>query len=264
MPSPFPGMDPYLEGYLWPDVHSALAGQIRRQLEPLLRPRYVARLNIYMVGDRVPAHEIGVVFPDVEIIRPARPPSPPETQSHPSPRTAITPAPASVPVTLPLQVRLTSIHIRDTAKNELVTAIEILSPVNKREPGLTAYRQKRDELMMAGVHLLEIDLLRRGTRPWDDPRWPRADYVMSLVRRHNVQAEVWPVNLQEPLPVLPVPLREPDPDVPLDLPTALATIYDEAYYAATLDYNAPPPEPPLSEDDARWVDEVLRQSGWRK
>ncbi|NEP53451.1 MAG: DUF4058 family protein [Moorea sp. SIO3C2] len=25
MPLPFPGMDPYLEGYLWPDVHSALA-----------------------------------------------------------------------------------------------------------------------------------------------------------------------------------------------------------------------------------------------
>ncbi len=24
MPSPFPGMDPYLEGYLWPDVHQAL------------------------------------------------------------------------------------------------------------------------------------------------------------------------------------------------------------------------------------------------
>src|SRR5215211_5821787 len=25
MPSPFPGMDPYLEGYLWPDAHNALA-----------------------------------------------------------------------------------------------------------------------------------------------------------------------------------------------------------------------------------------------
>jgi len=25
MPSPFPGMDPYLEGYLWPDVHHRLS-----------------------------------------------------------------------------------------------------------------------------------------------------------------------------------------------------------------------------------------------
>ncbi|MGB0562287.1 MAG: DUF4058 family protein [Spirulinaceae cyanobacterium] len=32
MPSPFSGMDPYLEGYLWPDVHHALASKIRQQL----------------------------------------------------------------------------------------------------------------------------------------------------------------------------------------------------------------------------------------
>ncbi len=44
MPSPFPGMDPYLEGYLWPDVHHRLATQISDQLMPMLRPRYVARV----------------------------------------------------------------------------------------------------------------------------------------------------------------------------------------------------------------------------
>jgi hypothetical protein len=49
MPSPFPGMDPYLEGYLWPDVQSALANKIRQYLTPLLRPRYTARLGIYVV-----------------------------------------------------------------------------------------------------------------------------------------------------------------------------------------------------------------------
>ena len=51
MPSPFPGMDPYLEGYLWPDVHHALAAKIRQQLTPLLRPRYTARLTIYEAVD---------------------------------------------------------------------------------------------------------------------------------------------------------------------------------------------------------------------
>lgn len=49
MPSPFPGMDPYLEGYLWPDVHSALASKIRQHLTPLLRPKYAARLEVYLV-----------------------------------------------------------------------------------------------------------------------------------------------------------------------------------------------------------------------
>ena len=42
MPSPFPGMDPYLEGSLWMSVHSPLAVEIIRQLNPKLRPRYIA------------------------------------------------------------------------------------------------------------------------------------------------------------------------------------------------------------------------------
>src|SRR5207249_4412985 len=42
MPSPFPGMDPYLEGDLWTSVNALLATQIVRQLMPKLRPHYVA------------------------------------------------------------------------------------------------------------------------------------------------------------------------------------------------------------------------------
>jgi len=122
------------------------------------------------------------------------------------------------------------VQIRDAAGNELVTSIELISPTNKRNPGLGLYRQKRDRLQRAGVHLLEIDLIRRGTRPGADEDWPTSNYVMSLIRRHHAQAEMWPLSVRDRLPVLPVPLRAPDPDVPLDLPTALATIYDEAYY----------------------------------
>lgn len=43
MPSPFPGMDLYLEGYLWPDVHHALANKIWQQLAPKIRPSYTVR-----------------------------------------------------------------------------------------------------------------------------------------------------------------------------------------------------------------------------
>ncbi len=45
-------MNLYLEGYLWPDVHNALASKIRQQLTPKLRPRYTARLEVYVVEDR--------------------------------------------------------------------------------------------------------------------------------------------------------------------------------------------------------------------
>jgi hypothetical protein len=54
MPSPFPGMDPYLETpELWPDVHHELISQIRSALNPTLRPHYVARveLRVYISDD---------------------------------------------------------------------------------------------------------------------------------------------------------------------------------------------------------------------
>jgi len=43
MPSPFPGMDPYLETPdLWADVHHGLIGQIQAALTPRIKPHYVA------------------------------------------------------------------------------------------------------------------------------------------------------------------------------------------------------------------------------
>src|SRR3954454_20646745 len=101
MPSPFPGMDPYLEGYLWPDVHNALANKIRQQLTPLLRPRYTARLAIYVVEDSAPESDVGIMYPGIN------------------------------PIILPIDVQLTNVEIHDTASNRLVTSIEIVSPVNK-------------------------------------------------------------------------------------------------------------------------------------
>jgi hypothetical protein len=48
--SPFPGMDPYLEGEMWQEFHDRLANQISSQLMPLLQLKYVALLSKrYMV-----------------------------------------------------------------------------------------------------------------------------------------------------------------------------------------------------------------------
>ena len=58
MYSPFPGMDPFLEGYLWADVRQALAYQFRKQLVPLVEPAYAVRLAVYMLTDRVPASSV--------------------------------------------------------------------------------------------------------------------------------------------------------------------------------------------------------------
>jgi hypothetical protein len=249
-------MDPYLEGYLWPDVHHRLATEIARRLTPRIRPRYVARLEIYVVEDENPEVEIGIMYPDVEVIA---------VQERAAPGRGILTAEATealtAPLTLrllePVPVRIPTVEIRDVAKNELVTSIEILSPVNKREPGLSKYRQKRQRLQEANVHLLEIDLLRREERPLSRPRLPAAPYLITLIRAENHRAEIWPVYLQDSLPILPVPLRSPDSDVSLELGPALQTIYDEAAYDLSLHYEQPPPPPDLSPEEKTWLRQLL-------
>jgi hypothetical protein len=249
-------MDPYLEGYLWPDVHSALAHKIRQQLAPQIQPKYVARLEISIIEDYSPEAEIGIMYPDVEVIKVS-------SRSHSSP---LVPgdmggevvSPITAPLTIPLpQVRLTTVALRDVAQNILVTSIEILSPINKREPNLSHYRQKRERLREAHVHLLEIDLLRRGTRAWMHPRLPQASYLVLLTRAQANVVEVWPIALPEPLPILPVPLRSPDPDAVLDLSAALQAVYDEAFYQLSIDYTQDPPPPALSNEEMAWLSTQL-------
>src|SRR5687768_16766852 len=68
MPSPFPGMDPYLESAaIWPDVHHGLIACIQAELNPRLRPHYVARveLRVYISDDDDPGRE--VLVPDVRV-----------------------------------------------------------------------------------------------------------------------------------------------------------------------------------------------------
>ena len=261
MSSPFPGMDPYLEGYLWPDVHNALASKFRQLLTPQIRPNYVARLEIYLMRDAHPEAEVGIMYPDVEVLKTRREPRPePKPVAAGGVAVAAPPTeapPLTLPLPDPIPVRIPTIEIRDVAQNQLVTSIEILSPVNKREPGLSTYRDKRQQLRQAGVHLLEIDLLRRGERPFFHARLPASDYLITLIRANTQQADVWPLALRDPLPTLPVPLRKPDPDVSLPLTAALQDIYDEAAYDLSIDYTQAPPPPALSDDDVAWMQDLL-------
>lgn len=250
MPSPFPGMDPYLEGHLWPDVHSALAGKLRQLLAPLIRPRYAARLGVYVVEDTAPEADVGIMYPDLEVLL-VRPRELHETPAQPgAPRT---PAPIAVPVLAPVEVPLVSVEIHDAAQGRLVTSIEILSPVNKREPGLGPYRQKRLRLIRAGIHLVELDLLRRGARPFAHPRVPPTDYAVALTRAHAREMLVWPISLRDQLPPLPIPLLPPDEEVTLDLGAALRSVYDEAAYELSISYHQPPPPPALDESTGAWA-----------
>lgn len=255
MPSPFPGMDPYLEGSLWPDLHQELASAIRRQLVPHLKQGYVARLAVRTVKDSEPEEEIGVMCPDIGVFQDQHGPR----SSADAPALAtITPAAITIPTPAPVPVRLVRIELRFLETNRLVTAIEILSPVNKRGNGLREYRRKRERLRSARVHLLEIDLLRRGERVVPGRRVPDCDYLVSLTRARSNVADLWPISLHDPLPTVPVPLRKGDEDVPLGLGMALKAAYDDAAYQRSIDYSQPPPPPELSPHDAEWVRHMTR------
>ena len=262
MPSPFPGMDPYLEDpRFWSDVHQNLASEIQARILPALRPKYVARLIPRQVMDRPDEEELRVMFPDVTVQRiPSAPQLPPLTGGGIA--LAIAPAPMKAVNIMRVPFRQVTVEIHSVSSGRLVAAIEILSPVNKRDDsdGRDAYLRKRDSLLGASVHLLEIDLLRRGERlPVEPPIPDSADYAVVLSRADaRLDAEIWPIALADPLPVIPIPILPPDPDVPLDLQAAIDSIYERAGYDLDVDYSVPP-WPRLTPEQLAWTKNILQK-----
>jgi hypothetical protein len=157
----------------------------------------------------------------------------------------------------------TSIEIRDVAKRRLVTRIEVLSATNKFGPGREEYAHMRSAILVDAANLLELDLLRVGARLPDSDKLPATPYYIWLTRAKNrMNAYVWPIMLESPLPYVPVPLLEPGADVALDLQRALSTIYDIFGYDDLVDYNLAPPGNMQSEQ-LDWINEQLIRKGRR-
>lgn len=249
MHSPFPGMDPYLEGHLWPDVHNSLAYLIKVQLASRLMEPYTVHLNTYTVEDTSPEEDVGIMYPDVEVFRKPGVVKEPVGSYEPP----ITPETVILPAIKNVQVRIPVVEIKDSKSNQLITAIEILSPVNKRKPGLIPYREKRERLHNAGVHLVEIDLLRRGERPFEHPYLPKSHYLICLLRAGIGKTHIWAVDVKEPLPVIPIPLKQPDRDSSLDLAKAFNDLYEQGVFERSVDYSEAPPPPAFSEEEVEWM-----------
>ncbi|BCX04622.1 MAG: hypothetical protein KatS3mg053_2560 [Candidatus Roseilinea sp.] len=252
-------MDPYLEGEMWQEFHETLAGEIRAQLLPKLAPKYVALLSKRYVIQHVSAPLMGVaarrvIYPDVHVTQPPRILEPAIEYGVPAP---------TVELISPLeeQVPVTGVEVRDVANRTLVTVIEILSPVNKQDPGAAEYHQRRLELLKTRTHLLEIDLLRGGKRIMLVGELPAAPYFVFLSRwQRRPVTEVYAIQLRQPLPRVPVPLLPPDPDIVLDLQAAIDACFRLVGYERLLSYDQPPPPPELSPDDLAWVAERLHHT----
>ncbi len=262
MASPFPGMDPYIEDpEIWSDFHSNLATEIQGQLNPIIGPGYVARLTPRVTYEIVEIAKTQMVRPDVGVWQ-----NPLSRQGHTASAVVIPPAPVTSSVTLEVPLRLINVEVRKTGTLELVTAIEILSSVNK-QPSHDAYhdyQRKRKELLRSSAHLLEIDFLRGGQRPPLEEPVPLAPYYVVLSRVDlRPRVEVWPIQFRDKLPIVAVPLQEPDPDAPLDLAAALDAVYHRGGYASLIDYHRPPPPPKLTDAELVLVDALPRAEGVR-
>jgi hypothetical protein len=260
MPSPFPGMDPYIEKpSIWQDFHNNLAAEIQRQLAPQLRPRYFVRMTPRATYDTIELGKTRSALPDVGVIQQR------SIREGVPGYAAIAEPPFENRVEMEVEIEQQALEIRDEDE-ELVTAIELLSPVNKRRghDAFKTYRDKRRGVLRSDAHLLEIDLLRAGERvPVIDPL-PDASYFVFLSRSNlRPRIGVWAIRLRDSLPTIPVPLRKPDPDVVLDLQRAVETIYVIASYDQSINYRESPPPPPLSEEDAKWLEAFLREKGLR-
>lgn len=254
MPSPFPGMDPYLEGSLWTTFHFAFGAELLRQLAPRLRPRYIALPVERLVLEETSDLNITTanIYPDVSVL-PIRP-----GQSTGSSAASVA-APLQLATVIPQAVPHVSIEIRDVAQRQLVTAIEILSPTNKRGEGRAEYLTKRRRLLLSSAHLIEIDFLRDGERvPMQEPL-PEVPYFVFLSRAERRPVlDIWPVALDQPLPVVPVPLLAGDADLLVDFQAAFNATYDLLGYDLLIDY-ARPAAPPLAVEQEQWAAQLLRE-----
>lgn len=261
MPSPFPGMDPWLESATeWPGFHDILIVETVAVLQPELRKwGYYAN-----PGERGYLVEPGrPTYPDVVLIR--------------RPTSTSLPAAAVAEPDEPVLIRKSQVEVHegvveiyDSADNRLITGIEYLSPANKPAGvGRDLYEQKQEEMRDAGVHLVEVDFIRRGPHVLDVPinvadalkPW---NYLVNLARRGTDQYALYPIGIAERLPRIRIPLKQGDEDAILNLQDVFERSYAIGRYPERLDYTAPPPPPELDPDDAAWADELLKSKGLRK
>lgn len=255
----FPGMDPYLEDpQIWPGVHAALIVYIRDQLQPLLRPRYIAAIEerVFVEG---PDRQI---VPDVWITR--------RSADRPGASAAVAVAEVDQPVTVQvpsIEVHESYIEILDRKTGQsIVTVIEVVSPSNKYPgPGRDSYVAKQREVFGSRAHFVEIDLLRAGNHVLAVPEWVVRgsnvyDYLICTNRAHGLRDvfDLHPRSLRDRLPRFNIPLAGDDPDVPLDLQAAINQVYEAGSYGDRINYKGGC-RPPLSAGDQAWADEQVRR-----
>lgn len=253
MPSPFPGMDPYVEDrYDWSSFHAEFIVDIARRIRRALPKGFIAKVE----------QSLSVDGPDTAIFATARNAS----DSRQPDVTIFEVERAGGAATLTAKVAPLT---RPLAEPEVVAIVELLSPTNKDgAEGTAQYKRKQREARESGIHLLEVDLLRYGNHVVYVPKAVLEesgpyDYLVTLAHaEHPLEYRFWRIGLRDTLPALAIPLTADVAPVPLDLQSVFDTCYDEAGLGDAIDYSREP-DPPLTPENTVWADGLLRASGLR-
>jgi hypothetical protein len=247
-------MDPYLEQPgLWPDVHNSLIIAIRDAIVPLVTPNYYVGVESRAYVIRPEGDEF-LGRPDLSVVAPTAGPPGVATASAVETKDVTV-----LDVDLPIGDEISHyyLEVRAVQSHELITAIEVLSPVNKVDSrGRFEYEQKRYETVMSRTNFIEIDLLRAGA-PMPLERPVISDYRILVSRGWTRRkAKLYAFGLRAPIPDFPLPLtpEEGEPLVPLN--QILHDLYQRARFDLRIDYGQPA-APPLSETDQEWADQLV-------
>ena len=172
--------------------------------------------------------------------------------------------PIVVDLPMPEVIRQGYLEIRDVSTGEVITVIEVLSPVNKRPgAGRQRYEAKRQTVLASATHLVEIDLLRQWSPIIQLPDDLQTHYrILVSASANRPQASLYAFNLVEPIPAFPLPLNLPDPEPIINIQQHLNDIYDQSGYDLVIDYTSDP-IPALAKEDGIWLDQWLQQQGIR-
>lgn len=225
MPSPFPGMDPFLEDpKAWKAFHQQFVAGLYHILLPSLVDRYRARIGVRSYTVEMPLF--------TSVIR-----EPHEEQF---------------------------VEIRERGDGQLVTLIDVVSPTNKTTSvGREAYHATRKLIQTQRSAALEIDLVSHGNPMLDFARdsLPDHDYTFTVTRAMAPgKYEIYTASVQKRLPKFKLPLAVDDRDAMLDLQDVFRRAYDLGGFQKHLDYAQPlPPTVQLSDVNRTWVDLTLKQ-----
>lgn len=248
MPSPFPGMDPYLEHPArWPDFRLTLIVALRAEINARLPKGFLASTDRHVRIERKSGRK-RLREPDLSIVR--------ESRKRIGTAQAAT-LERQQTVTLPIREAKGQPYLKvlDAQDRRVVTVLELLSPSNKSGEDHLEYLAKREEYFAARINLVEINLLRGGTHPPLGEVDPPQYYVLVCRFWDLPQAELRAFSVRDPFPEVPLPLK-PGKEIVFDPRVSFDRAFEEAQYDAEIDYRRPP-EPPLGKEDALWAKDIL-------